>query len=322
MMLTTPIDTVAGQVPARRFIRRAPRGSVMVASDCSAQSDAAVRVAADLARFGGTPIEILSVQPREFLPLPTIEPGLIPASVPPDDPTALERRERLRFAVREQILAVCGEARTWPVDVVTGSPAVVIVGEAWRRNPALILMGLREHGTFDRLLGEDTTLRVVRRSPVPVLAVTAALAGLPRRVIVGVDFSRASLHAARAALDLMPPDGTLILVHVQPGDEHPPESLEGRGIVYAQGVVGSFARFRAELERPKETTIVTVLLEGDASHELLAFADRAGAELVAVGSHHHSLYERVVQGTITAALIRAARYSVLVRPADPPIPPG
>ena len=322
MQLATRIDVAATHRPARRFLRSAPRGPLLLASDSGATCDAAARVVAELSRATGASVEVISVQAREYLPLPPMEAAIISGIPANDDPAQLERRERRRFALREQIMTACGEAEPWPVDVVTGSPALVIVGEARRRNPALLAMGLRTHGTFDRLLGDETTLRVARHAPVPVLAVTPELTRLPRRVIVGVDFSRASLHTARAALDVMPLDGSLILVHVQPQGGEPPERLEGRGVIYAQGVVSSFARFRAELEHPPQTSVATVLLEGSVSHELLAFAERAGAQLIAVGSHHHSLYDRMVHGTITTALIRAARYSVLVRPADLPTPPG
>lgn len=322
MHLVTPIRVATAPHAERRFLRRAPLGPLMLATDCGAASDAAVIVVSELSRFTGASVEVLSVQPPDYFSLPTIEPGIISPSAPAHgDPAWLERLERRRLEAREHIMAACGEAKPWPLDVLSGSPALVITGEARRRNPALLVMGLRRHDALDRFLGAETTLRVVRHSPVPVLGVTPTLTGLPRRAVVGVDFSRASLHTARAALDLMPADGSLILVHVQPHPD-PAEHLEGLGVVYAQGVVSSFARFRAELEHPPQTSVATVLLEGDASHELLAFAERAGADLIAVGSHRHSLYERVVGGTVTTALIRDPRCSVLVWPANQAAPPA
>jgi hypothetical protein len=56
------------------------------------------------------------------------------------------------------------------------------------------------------------------------------------------------------------------------------------------------------------------VLSGDPARELLAYAARVGADLVAAGSHGHGFISRLVLGSVTTKLLRAARCSVLVIP--------
>jgi nucleotide-binding universal stress UspA family protein len=148
---------------------------------------------------------------------------------------------------------------------------------------------------------------------VPVLAVTPALTHLPNRVAVAVDFSRASLRAARAAVDIIAPNGTLYVVYVRPKMERTEES-EGANIIHAQGLAGAFARLRKELSVPRGIDVEAVLLEGEPAAELISFADRAEIDVIAVGSHKHPFLTRMLVGSVTTELVRSARHSLLVAP--------
>ena len=57
-----------------------------------------------------------------------------------------------------------------------------------------------------------------------------------------------------------------------------------------------------------------VLLHGDPTHELLAFAEQMGIELVAAGTHGSSALGRLVLGSVSTKLIRTASCWVLVAP--------
>ena len=281
---------------------------LLLASDGSAASDAATRVAAALAREAGTETRVISVLLPQLYPPPAYEAGIgvTMATTMMDS----DLKQRLKI-IDTQIGKVGGTA--WPVDIEVGPPATIIVREARRRGASIVVMGLRQHGAMERWLRDETTLRVVRESPVPVLAVTPSLTSLPRRVAVAVDFSRASLRAARAAVSLIAPKGTLYVVYVRPRLDRSEEN-EGASIIQAQGLAGAFARLRKELSVPGGVEVEAVLLEGDAAPELIAFAGRAGIDLIAVGSHRHPFLARMLVGSVTSALVRSARHSLLVAP--------
>ena len=178
----------------------------------------------------------------------------------------------------------------------------------------LIVMGLRPHMFLDRVFRDETALTVMRNASVPVLAVTSALTRAPRSIAVAVDFSRASIAAARVALSLLEDGGSLLLVYVEPPVERLTKPAEGFGVIYAQGVMAAFARLRQELRSGRDVDIETLVLSGRVAAELLSFADRANVDVLAVGSQRHSVAHRAFLGSVTTALARAATRSLLVVP--------
>jgi nucleotide-binding universal stress UspA family protein len=180
----------------------------------------------------------------------------------------------------------------------------------------LIVLGLRPHVFLDRVFRDETALTVMRHASVPVLAVTPTLLRAPRSIAVAVDFSRASIAAARVALSLLEDGGSLLLVYVEPPVERLTKGAEGFGVIYAQGVTAAFGRLRQELRNGRNVDIETLVLSGRVAAELLSFADRADIDVLAVGSQRHSIAHRAFLGSVTTALARAATRSLLV------VPPG
>ena len=188
-----------------------------------------------------------------------------------------------------------------------------ILGVAEDQKSELIVMGLRPHAFLDRVFRDETALAVMRHATVPVFAVTPTLTRLPRSIAVAVDFSRASIAAARVAMTLVEEGGSVLLVYVEP----PVERLtggEGFGVIYAQGVSAAFTRLRQELRGSRNVDIETIVLNGRVAAELLSFAERADVDVLAVGSQRHSIMHRAFLGSVTTALARAATRSLLVVP--------
>jgi hypothetical protein len=85
---------------------------------------------------------------------------------------------------------------------------------------------------------------------------------------------------------------------------------------YMRYVRHSLTRFRARLRGPENVRIDDVVLSGDPAKELLSYAERIEADLVAAGSHGHGFITRLVIGSVTTKLLRTATCAVLVVPAD------
>jgi nucleotide-binding universal stress UspA family protein len=105
---------------------------------------------------------------------------------------------------------------SWPVTVRVGSPPRVMAAEAVRRQAVVIVMGIGRHHPLDRAFGAETTIATLRESRVPVLAVASHVLSDSLHAVVGLDFSSASVQAARLAARLVAPNGRLTLLHVQP----------------------------------------------------------------------------------------------------------
>ena len=288
--------------------------TVIVASDRSVIAHAVARVAACLERVHGAIPTVLYVFDLSSYPVP---PLLVEGLGAADELLGDEAHDEQRRDVTTHLAAVVPEATRWPVHVAAGAPAAQIVSYAERVNAALTVMGLRPHGRIERVIHDETTLRVLRHTVSPVLAVLEGASELPRRIIVGVDFSRASVAAARAALDIAAVGATLTLVHVEwPSDRAQAE--EGETLVHEIGVAGALARVReylsAQTPGARRIVIDSAVVRGSPSQELLAYAAAENADLIAVASRRYGSMKRLMLGSVTDEITRAAAVSLLVVP--------
>jgi nucleotide-binding universal stress UspA family protein len=296
--------TVIGAIPPT-----APT-TIVVATDGRRESDGAVRVGRALARRDAVSLDLISaIDPFTMLdheggPLPDIQ-----------HLTTLVRNARASDLLTQRDRTHPG-ILDWPFEVALGPRAETIVAEARRRNASLIVLGLGEHGIAARLMQRETALQVIRAAPMPVLAVPSHTWGVPHSVIAGVDFTRSSERAAAAALALLGDEGTLYLAHVTPRTliphAEPPAWREPR----SEAVLPKLEAVARRL-RPRRTIRVEfVTLHGDPAHELLAFAAEREIDLIAAGAHGKSALQRLLLGSVSTTLIRAADRLVLVAPAD------
>ncbi len=286
-------------------------GPVLLATNGGASANGAVALAARLVQIRHVKLDVLNVlEPDavEVLAAALVAEGR-------ENAHALHRLADQNVALHEQLDAVADIAEPPEIISLVGAPAPTIAHEAARLGAALILVGLRTHSILDRLFRDDTTLRVMRRATVPVLGVTPLVRDLPKRAVAGVDFGVSSLHAARAAMELLEDGGTLYLAHVEP-DEHDGDGRASGEALLASAHPSTFERFRRLLEAPDSVRIEQVVLQGDRFEELDDFANRVGADLVALGSidrddtSHHG-------GRLREAFVRSAATSVLIGPPAP-----
>ncbi|MBL0173404.1 MAG: universal stress protein [Gemmatimonadaceae bacterium] len=297
-------------VPDALAVRPVHQGPVLVACDGSPAAQESLFNAARLAgeAFVGQ-IEILGV----CEPTPAVSAGMdvIPAPVELDD---LRRASMLDDIRRTLSVSVAGDPQ-WAAEVKIGSPSRTLAEEARRRDASVLVMGLGRHNPLDRLFGTETTLATLRESAVPVLAVGMNFPSAPKHAVVGMDFSAASLYAARMAMRLVGTDGRITLVHVRPRFEHPSADWQAWDADYGKTLPPLFDQIRAQLHAPDTLQIETVTVRGDPAPAILAFAQQANAELIALGTQRHGFIERMVVGSVATRVMRTARCAVLAVPA-------
>jgi len=204
---------------------------------------------------------------------------------------------------------------SWPVDVQLGSPSRALAAEALHRHASVIVMGIGRHNPLDRLFGSETTLATLRASRVPVLAVSANFPAHPTHAVVGLDFSAASVHAARLAARLVAPDGRLTLVHVRPQFEHRSADWQAWDVDYGRTLPSLFDQVRAQLDPPDGVIVETVTVRGDPASSLLSFVQQVQCDLLAVGTQRRRVLERLVVGSVATKVLRTARCGVLAVPS-------
>ncbi len=211
-----------------------------------------------------------------------------------------EYKRLCRDAVEKQVRSVAGQVE-WQLDITDQSPIEAIVALASGLRAGLIVMGLRHHGVLRRAISRDLLGEVLRVTRVPVLAVRADISGLPKRVVVAIDFGAASIRAAHLARHLLDNDGTMYFVHV---------SREN-----SDGLRARLDALVDDLAPAPGMTVSSILLHGDVQSSVEGLAHAVGADLLAVGKEEHSLFDRLATGSMSMKLAHTARWSTLVVPS-------
>ncbi len=288
--------------------------TILVGSDGSPTALGALHLARELEARDGCRVEIIGV----VEPVPVFDTGFLVAL--PEMELYESRRDALRHEIEGQVEAVRGSRSAWPLGVETGVPAPRIVKRAEALDAQLILLGLGRHGPMERVLGTETALQVLRLAHAPVLAVPQDISDLPRKAVMGVDFSGFSISAVKASTAIMKEPWTAHLAYVMSGMEFLPAVSGDWRSEYETDLESRFESVIADLEAPAGCTTTHHILEGEPAQELIALAQETEADLLVAGSHGHSFVGRLLTGSVSTRLIRGAEMPVLVAP--PEIPRG
>jgi nucleotide-binding universal stress UspA family protein len=285
-------------------------GPVLLACDSAPTASEALCNAGRLAAAAmGGPLQVLGICERT----PGVAAGMDVLPVP----AGLDEARRVAMVddVQRAIAVTAAGDRSWPVEVVLGPPARTLAAEGARRHASMIVMGIGRHNPLDRLFGTETTLATLRESQIPVLAVGLGFPAVPQHAVVGMDFSAASVRAARLAARLIAPEGRLTLVHVRPRFEHPSTDWQLWDADYGRTLPPLFDQVRAQLDAPDTMLVEMVTVRGDPASSLLSYVQQSQAELIAVGTQRHGFLERLVVGSVATRVLRASRRGVLAVPA-------
>ena len=188
-----------------------------------------------------------------------------------------------------------------------------------------IVMGTHGRSGLQHLLLGSVAEKVVRNSWRPVLLIPPAAVqdGSPldvpfTRIVCAVDFAGESRQAFRLALELAEEaDAHLTLVH---SIEVPPElreSIQGGEIDVPAVRAAADAAARQQLRDmvPADARIYckihTDVRQGQASRAILQSAREHSATLIVMGVHGGNVFDRLIFGSNTHAVLRGARSPVL-----------
>lgn len=302
-MLNTLAETTPNAKPERPVHR--PPTALLIATDGTPQSDAAIALARLLPLGDEREVKVLTVVDHAPIPWGTVDRSLVM-----DYERGLHQEAESKAKAQLDRLG----DKNWPVEVRSGDPATTIATLAKESHCRMVVVGLGGHGVAARFFGNETALRLMRVSQVPVLAVDSKLRELPRRIVVAMDFSEPSIEAARLALEIAAPGATVTLVHVVPWErkDYIPEHWfrEHEADVGAQ-----LTRVTGWLDQGSKCRMHQKVLYGKPGPSLLACAEELDADLIVAGTHGRGILGRMLGGETVAKLVRGARRSVLVLPA-------
>lgn len=245
---------------------------------------------------------------------------------PQENEADLERllgaERRAAELIEERVKELTGRERSsFKVSVATGSPDRVLLDVAERNKALLVVVGSRGFTGWKRVLLGSIAERVVQLSPAPVLV--ARVRAKPTGVlVVGTDFSEAASKAVESAFDLaLRSNGRLCIVHSVDIAPDPIYGVAGPfGATWAPMPADAIAEVRAAAERMLNEIIerhpgvsaTGFVEEGPAARAIANVAKREDADVIVLGTHGRTGLSRLILGSVTEAVVRAASASVLV----------
>lgn len=204
------------------------------------------------------------------------------------------------------------------------APAHQMVMETARKvNAGLIVVGAAESPRLAKLFG-STADRVVRKATSPVLVVRRELPMPPARVLLPVDLSYLSAEAFHEGLEVLGlvarergPAATLPEIEamyvVTDLDRHlfAPEEAPERAEMHAKEELG---RFLARHAGDSPFVVAPRVVSGYVEEEILLRIREWEPNLVVIGTHGRSGFERFLVGSVAARVMRDGGANVLVVP--------
>lgn len=288
-----------------------PLKTLVIGTSLTPASDAVVRAGAALARAtGAVPWLVHAYLPMTF-----------PSDVALDarwiDEEVKSLRESLAEQARRTGLSELPGFTPDQIRLVVGSPHREILDLARRVEAGLVVVGAAEsHLGF---LGSNAD-RVIRKAVCPVFVVRSEAALPPCRVEIPVDLSPISAHAMVRGLELLKQIGAPLgeieaLFVLNPFEV-------GGSIHFTRDQVERFAkeelhRFLEDNAPESGSPRLSRVRTGYAREEILAALGERRADLVVLGTHGRSGFERLVIGSVTQGVLRSAPCNLLIVPPEP-----
>lgn len=276
--------------------------TILVAHDLSSVSTSALTEAIRVARASGAEIVVLHAIP------PVIVSGDPMAMAAYVGTAAREREVEALTRIVAHVSSFHVHARQC---IVEKAAALAILETADQEHADLIVIGTHARKGIQRAFLGSVAEEVVRKSRRPVLVVKASRAStLLRpaedfRIIVGVDFSAASLEAVgQAARVAQLMKGRLYLLHAcRPSQLDPGERIRSEKRLEA---------IACELRVGGLTVTPAVVVAGDAARAIVAEAEGDPRALIAVGTRGPGLLSQWLLGSVARDVMRKAPCPVLV----------
>jgi nucleotide-binding universal stress UspA family protein len=211
-------------------------------------------------------------------------------------------------------------------EALADSPAWAVIKRASAWPADLIIVGSHGYSAIHRAVLGSTSQKIVAEAPCSVRIGRrhTAAAESPAHLLIGVDGSADANMAVQAVAARAWPAGSEVKLvaaldsQISTAVAAPPEAVTGwmeADDEDERAWVGRMMAAATEQLRPAGLAISSVVREGDPKFLLIEEAERWDADCIFVGARGHSLLERVLLGSVSAAVAARAHCSVeIVRP--------
>ena len=287
--------------------------NVLVGTSLDASSDPIVRTGAEIARRLGAGLHLFHAHslPVAYFAGPT---GMTTIS-----PDLLETERQVRRQLLDEQLGRVGIAASEVAGTVieAGAPHRMLLETAASLAADVIVVGSSE--TPGRVIHGTTTDRVLRKASCPVWVLHGPSRLPPRRILGPVDLSPLSAECLRRGLVLVdelhgePPEIDLLFVLTR-------EELESSRQFSAEQIERmaheELERFASGLDRGGSTVHRKVRIGDEIRQEILSEIDETPTDLLLLGTHGRSGFERFLIGSVASDMASRAPCDVLIIPPE------
>lgn len=286
---------------------------IIVATSLNEASDQVVAAAVALAQHSGAELHVFhSIMP----PMGYYSSAMGMSVAYPETVEAQEKWGKMQ--VKEQLLRLGIAEDRYPVLIEVGSPHRTLLEAAESLKADLLVVGATEVvQPLVPILG-STADRVLRKATCPVLVIKGTFELSPSRVLAPVDLSDLCEDSLRRGLQVLgqmrdgaAPTVEPLFVLSQVDREHSMQFTPEQIDRFASEELDRF------LERLGDTygaTMAPHLCSGQPKEEILERLEKVPADLVIMGTHGRSGFERLLLGSITSEVVRATPTNILVVP--------
>lgn len=308
---------------------------ILVATDFSVPSEAALKQAIWYSRQTGAKITLVNV-------LPDLAKAIMTAS--PDarqdifygegDKFQREIREDSTARMRTQIAGAQAGDLEIRCETILGDPAIALIHAVQQEQHDLVMVGTRGQSALARLFLGSTARRLIRQCPAPVWAVKGTSEVPSKVVMAATDFSEVSRRAVSIARQLAADSGAALhLMHVIDSKDIPDQLIERlpEGNSFRKEVNATAARRLEEFIASvggDVAQIRTHLTWGIPSQEIARTATHLNVDVLVLGTVGRSGIKGVLLGNTAEKVLENCECSVLtvkpegfVSPIDPPFWP-
>ena len=204
---------------------------------------------------------------------------------------------------------------------VTGPPGEIVAQLAKERNAELIVIGTHGHTGISRFLLGSVATAILRHAPCDVLVCRGPTGTGPfTRPLVATDFSPTAVRALRNAAALTAPGTPMEIVHAWQlpvgswgatllgQSRFPWKTVRDAVLVSATAQADKLVATHTSVEHPLHVE----LIQGTPASVITHAAEQGGHDLIAIGTHGHRGFRRLLLGSVAESTIRHAPCSVLV----------
>ena len=202
------------------------------------------------------------------------------------------------------------------------SPSETICNYAEKHNVDLIAMGTHGRQALAHFFLGSVAEKVVHNAPCPVLTTKIKddgglnVVNSYKRLLVPIDFSEQSQQALDFAIQLMPNNGKLDIVHVIEAEIHPAYYAADETSLFdfmphlQQQTTESLQKIAQE-RVPDHLETDFIVLEGSIARNLADYAEDNEVDAVVMGTHGNNALEQILVGSVANRLIRKAHCPVI-----------